>query len=191
MIYIVSGIHRSGTSAIMKALIDGGIEPVYSQVRERRMKLNDRKDYKVNEHGFWEVGQDEYMRLGFTSELPDECCVKIQAIGLPILAAAKGYKIIYMRRNPNDIKASYIKVFGEKAFNATYSDWPTHYWNLLDGVKAVMQQRRDVELLEVQFNEMIDSPSKVFNQIKAMGIPIDINKSIQAIDPRQRRYGSI
>ena len=191
MITVVSGIHRSGTSAMMGALIAGGIEPVYSHKRDRKMKMNDKKDYPVNPHGFYEVGQSEYMRLGFTTELPDEICVKIQAIGLPILAAAKGYKIIYMRRDPNIIKQSYIKSFGKVAFDESYSDWPTHYWNLLDSVKAVMQQRRDVELLEVQFNEMIDNPLKVFTQIQAMGVPIDIIAAVATIEPELRRYGNV
>ena len=190
MIYIVSGIHRSGTSAMMRALVEGGIKPIVNKAREKQMRLTNTLDYTVNKHGFWEVGQSEYMRLGFTSELPQESCVKIQAMGLPILSAAKGYKIIMMRRDPKAIKTSFINAFSEREFNAKYSDWPTHYFTLLDGVKAIMQQRRDVELMEIQFDDMIDDPFKVFTKIKAMGIPIDINKSVATIEPELKRYGN-
>ena len=189
MIYIVSGLHRSGTSMMMSALVEGGIIPIYSKQREKAMRLNNTKDYTVNPDGFYEVGQQEYMRLGFTSELPSECCVKIQALGLPILSAAKGYKIIYMRRDPAAIKKSFIKAFSEREFNKKYDDWPTHYFALLDGVKAIMQQRRDVELLELQFDDVISNPRKVFTQIAAMGVPIDINKAISIVKPEFKRCG--
>ena len=139
---------------MMKCLVAGGVVPIWSKFRENDMHLGDEK-YRINPDKFYEVGQEKYMRLGFTSELPNECCVKIQAIGLPILAAAKGYKIVYMRRDPEAIKQSYIDSFGEKDFHDEYKDWPAHYWRLLDGVKAIMETRRDVELLELQYEDVL------------------------------------
>jgi len=188
MIYIVSGIARSGTSMMMAALVEGGIKPIWSREREKRMSLNNTLNYMVNPDGFYEVGLDEYMRLGFTSDLPHESCVKIQALGLPILSPCKGYKIIMMRRDPEAIKQSYIKAFNEKEFNRKYEDWPTHYWTLLDGVKGIMQQRRDVELLEVHYDDVIENPKGQFERIKAMGVPIDIDKAISVVKPEFRRF---
>jgi len=189
MIIVVSGIHRSGTSAMMNALVEGGIAPIWDRAREKKMQLTNTQDYTVNKDGFWEVGDNQYMRYGFTSELPNDCVVKIQAKGLPILAPSKGYKIIYIRRDPDAIKRSYLKAFGENSFNRLYGDnWPNYYWSLLDGVRGIMQQRRDVELLEIQFDDLIDNPEGIFTRIKAMGVDIDINKAAATIDAKQRRF---
>lgn len=189
MIYIVSGIHRSGTSMMMKALQAGGVELFYSGIREERMQTNNRKNYTVNDD-FYEVGQGEYMRLGFTTELPDEVAVKIQAIGLPILSACKGYKIIYMRRDPEAIKQSFIKAFSADEFNGKYADWPAHYWNLLDGVKGIMGARRDVELLELWYDDVLADPVGSMQRIAAMGVPIDVDAAASVVDPERCRYAA-
>lgn len=173
---------------MMKCLVEGGIKPFWSKIRERDMHSNDER-YEVNPDKFYEVGQKEYMRFGFTSELPDNCCVKIQAIGLPILSAAKGYKIIYMRRDPEAIKESYIKAFGPK--NWPYSNWPDHYWQLLDGVKGIMGVRRDVELLELQYEDVLSDPTGSMERIKAMGVPINVNRAAGVIDPKWNRHATI
>jgi len=192
MITVVSGIHRSGTSAMMQALIAGGQKPIWSKVREKQMGYWNQKEFPANPEGFYEVGQSEYMRLGFTTELPDECCIKIQAIGLPILAAGKGYKIIYMRRDPEIIKRSYIKVFGEEAFDKeTQGCWPTYYWSLLDGVRSIMQNRRDVDLIEIQYNDMIEKPLFVMEKIKAFGVNLNPSRAARAIRPELRRCDSL
>lgn len=187
MIYIVSGIHRSGTSMMMKALQAGGVELFYSGIREQRMQTVNSTDYVVNDD-FYEVGQEEYMRLGFSNELPDDVAVKIQAVGLPILAAAKGYKIIYMRRDPAAIKQSYIKAFSERDFNGLYSDWPSHYWNLLDGVKGIMEARRDVELLELWYDDVVADPVGAMERVAAMGVPIDVDAAASIVNGEKRRY---
>ncbi len=187
MRYIVSGIHRSGTSMMMKCLIDGGINPVYSEKRESRMRSGDKEDYELNPDGFWEVGQANYMQFGYTSTLPDECCVKIQSIGLPILSSGE-YKIVFMRRNPETIKISYIRAFGEIDFDKQYGDnWLEYYEELTSGVIGIMRQRRDVDLIEVNYNDVVNNPELEMNKLKDFGIPIDVNKAKLVPNTEYRR----
>lgn len=187
MIYIVSGMHRSGTSMMMDVLVKGGIKPIWSKAREKQMKSG-HSDYKINYGKFWEIGQEEYMRFGSTSEIPDECCVKIQAIGLPILAAAKGYKIIYMRREPTAIKASYEAAFPNDNFIKKYPTWPSHYWQLLDGVKGIMESRRDVDLIELWYDDVLNNPSCAVDKLIAHRLPINKERAIEVIKPEYRRH---
>lgn len=190
MRYIVSGIHRSGTSMMMKCLIDGGITPIVSEYREMRMRANDSENYKLNPEGFYEVGQENYMRLGYTTELPDEICVKIQAIGLPILSADKeGYKIIFMRRDPEAIKRSYIKSFGQKGWDRDYGDkdWLEYYHHLTTGVIDIMNMRSDVDLLEIDYNSVVDEPFEEMRKIKDFGVPINVVKSALVPNKEYRR----
>lgn len=188
MRYIVSGVHRSGTSMMMKCLIDGGISPIWDNYRELSMRQNDRNDYKLNPDGFWEVGQRHYMKLGYTSTLPDDICVKIQAIGLPILSSGD-YKIIFMRRNPEAIIKSYIKSFGQDIYDKEYGnrDFFEYYENLTGGVIDIMSERKDVELIEMDYNYVVDHPLDAMKQIKDFGVPIDLSSSIKVPKREYRR----
>lgn len=185
MIYIVSGIHRSGTSMMMDLLVQSGIRPYYSKIREKQMQ-HGKDDYKLNKN-FWETGVNDYMQLGFTSELPDNCCVKIPAIGLPILSPAVGYKIIYMRRDPDSIRNSYIRAMPDDDFDNKYPSWPSHYWRLLDGVKGIMQTRRDVDLIELWYDDILKDPLNTIKKLIAHDIPI-LESVVDLIDPQQRRF---
>lgn len=173
---------------MMKMLQQGGIKPYWSKKREKQMMLG-KDEYEVNPNGFYEVGQEEYMRIGFASELPDECCVKIQAIGLPILPAAKGYRIVYMRRDPSAIRASYEKAFPDDDFDRIYPTWPTHYWNLLDGVKGIMEARRDVDLVEIWYDDVIENPVQAVEKLIAHDFPIRSKVSaVNVVNPDYRRF---
>ncbi|MEW8091246.1 MAG: hypothetical protein AB2784_16640 [Candidatus Thiodiazotropha endolucinida] len=188
MIYIVSGMHRSGTSMMMKMLMEGGIHPYWSKLREKQM-MRGREEYDINPDGFWEVGQQQYMQMGFTSAVPDESCIKIQAIGLPILSAAKGYKIVLMRRDPEAIRQSYKKAFPDDNFEAMYSNWPGHYWQLIDGVKGIMEMRRDVDLIELWYDEVIEDPRGALNKLIAYGFPIrSVESAVAVVNPEYRRF---
>lgn len=191
MIYVVSGFMRSGTSMMMNALKAGGIQPYYSIARERMMEAGN-KVRNINPDKFYEVGQQEYMRFGMVSEVPDECSIKIMAIGLPILAAAKGYRIIYMRRDPDAIRASYNDKFPADNFDRMFPTWPGHYWQLLDGVRGIMQARRDVYLTELWYDDVVDDPEKTVDLLIASGYPI-VNRAaaIDYITPEHRRYGNL
>jgi len=188
MIYVVSGFMRSGTSMMMNSLTEGGLTPFYNKHREKYLGTeNEKRD--INPSKFYELGQQEYMRLGMTTELPDESLAKIMAIGLPILAAGKGFRIVYMRRNPDEIKASYEDKFPADNFQRMFPTWPSHYWQLLDGVKGIMETRRDVYLTEFWYDDVIADPEKHIDILIANGWPItDRQAAISHIDPSHKRF---
>jgi hypothetical protein len=188
---VVSGFPRSGTSMMMGCLVSGGMPPYYSSIREDRMKRMRKDDYVINTD-FYEVGQDQYMNLGFSSELPDNICVKIQAIGLPLLAGAKYWKIIMMRRDPEAIRESYKGAFGKQSWNRMKESqcWPEYYYRRIDGVKSIMEARRDVELIELWYDDVLADPVSAMQKINAMGIPIDTMKAASYVDDKKRRYGT-
>jgi len=189
MITVVSGFPRSGTSMMMRCLIDGGIKPIWDKQREQKMRGQSTQDYEINKHGFYEVGSEKFIRIGYTAELPHDVCIKIQAWGLPILSPGKCYKIILMRRDPDAIRDSFIAAFSERSFNNQFPDWPTHYWTLLDNVRGIMQQRRDVELLELHYDDVLADPIGSMRRVSAMGVPIDVDASIQTVEPGLKRHG--
>ncbi len=185
MIPVVSGFPCSCTSGMMYALHMAGIPMYYSGKREAAMM---KADPNHNKYGYWEVGQDRYMKLGFSLTVPDKHCVKIQALGLPILAGGRSYKIILMRRDPDEIRLSYEDKYPEQDFDKEYPNWPDYYWRLMENTKSIMSQRRDCELLEVWMTDLISDPVSQFKRIAAMGIKIDVEKAAKSIDPAQHHH---
>ncbi len=194
-VYIAGGFPRTGTSLIMQILIELGLDPHYSESREKKMQaVSKRRNYPINKHGFWEVGSAEWSRLGMTSEIPARKCVKIQAWGWLVLAPGRHYKIIATDRDTNDIRKSYIKSFGEEEFNERFNiagDWPTYYHNLLGHAKGVMSHANNVELITVKFNDLFDKTEEAVRLIAAFINRINEEKIMKAIDcikPELRRF---
>lgn len=184
---VVSGFPRSGTSMMMGALIAGGIPGYWDSDRERSM-MTQNPSYDANKHGFYEVGAERFMKLGFSTKVPEGCCVKIQAIGLPILHGNSDYKVIMMRRDPMVIKESYQKAFPDEVFGHKYTNWPAHYYNLMDSARSIMAARSDVEMIDIWMRDVIENPTKEFNKLKAIGVELDLDKAIAYIDPEQERF---
>jgi len=195
MIYIAGGFPRTGTSLIMQILIALGIDPHYSESREKNMQeLSEKKNYPINKHGFWEVGSHEWSRLGMTSEIPAGKCVKIQAWGWLVLAPSRCYKIISTDRDTNDIKNSYIKSFGENEFNSRFNtgnDWPVYYHNLMGHARGIANQMNNIDIIKVRFNDLFDKTSETIRFIAAF---VNVHKeerilkAVNCIDQKLRRF---
>ena len=195
MIVVVSGIHRSGTSMMMGALNDGGIPILWDESREYQMRHRDTEEYMPNKYGFWEIGQKVYMVFGYTATIPDNHAVKIQYTGLPILAARdEGYKIIMMRRDPAEIRASMIEWeiknpdSVEGTFDKDHPNWSHEYHETIRHNKDILTMRRDCEFIEVWFKDVVENPLREMERVRDFGILIDPEKAIKMIDPTQYRH---
>ncbi len=184
MTIVVSGFPRSGTSMMMRALVEGGVRPFYSNALEKELQDS---NPGANKYGFYEVGEEMYMRFQFTAALPSNCCVKIMARGLPILSPGKHWDVIYMRRTPSEIKESYEKAFPNDLFEKHFRDWPNHYWALMEPIKHLMEMRPDVNIVELWYGDVIKNPQKEFSKLVASGMEFDLMKACDTVDPTQHR----
>lgn len=122
-IYIVSGFPRSGTSMMMRALEAGGIACAYSPARDRSMHtLGLIPNYDPNPHGFYELDDLNLVAdwSGFRGR-----AVKVVRDNLDLLPASESYRVVYMRRDPAEIRRSFRGVIshetpGSFAFLDTY-----------------------------------------------------------------------
>jgi len=191
MKYPVSGIFRSGTSMMMGLLNDGGVPITWSESREWAMRSEDTEEYQRNKYGFWEVGQKAYMQLGFSDTVPEGNAVKIQAVGIPLLTH-NHYKVILMRRHPEEIRDSYKRAFPkDKESPVDRPDWESYYYKLMHYTKDIMDARSDIEYIEVWMRDVIENPLKEANRLVDFGIPIDPEKAIIQVDPAQYRYKAV
>jgi hypothetical protein len=201
---IVSGYRRSGTSAMMQALVSGLNEGVVVHSENDAKVGNISKgSYIPNPGPLFEIGRASYSDADFVRGLPDGALVKIFFDGLPTLPADK-YLVIFMRRDEAEIRESCSKVGrhlravgvpGSPIVSSMFDIHRSYNSDDIDHVLGIMDQRKDVELIEVDYADLISDPERVFTNIKwtpldRTRIDLDIKKAASVINPdyyRSRR----
>ena len=214
MIYVVSGYRRSGTSAMMGALGAGGI-PILAVPDFEAMNV-EKDGYKINPGNFFEITRAVYMEPFVLQQvLQDGHAIKIFFDGLPTLPAGD-YRIIYMQRDPEEIKASLeitnkiitdsqvrvktrangeeyqSKVTLQEGGNKPFDVYSPYAQNEIDWVLGICDQRNDMELTVVDYHDLVSDPKSV---LESLNLPIDIEAASSVIKPEYHRvrgysYGS-
>jgi len=149
--YIVSGLERSGTSMMMQILKAGGI-PIYFD--------ESRKADDNNPKGYFEVEGGKIINRLIDKTFDMNFClgkfIKITAYGLSFLPQGS-YKIIYMERNLDEVLDSMEKMV--KITDEERKLTKDSFRKLNDKTKNELQNRDDVDVLFVNYNDMIDNPN--------------------------------
>jgi len=183
--YIVSGLERSGTSLLMQILHAGGIPTSFS---------NSRPADESNPKGYYELEGGKIINKLIDGSFPLDKYkgefIKITAYGLKFLPSGK-YKIIYSERNIEEILDSMEKMMGKKDRNRKKTR--ETFIKLNNIIKNQIQERGDIELLIINYNEIISNPKENINKILYfLGISDDIiGKMIEVVDNRLYRQRRI
>lgn len=101
MIYIVSGIPRSGTSMIMRCLEQGGFPILVDNVASPDIN---------NPNGYYQYAPSAYVdEYSQWIDLATNKALKIIAPRIPYLPLDRQYKVIFMERTPEETIASQLK----------------------------------------------------------------------------------
>jgi hypothetical protein len=182
--YIVSGLERSGTSMMMQILHAGELPIAFD---------GSRQPDENNPKGYYELegGKiiNKLMNGSFSFDEHKGKFIKITAYGLKYLPVGK-YKIIYMDRNIEEILDSMEKMAAIKDENR--DETRKSFIKLDKLIKNLITNRDDVDVLLINYNEMISSPEvnikKIINFLDLSDVNLD--KMLQSIDKklyRQRR----
>ena len=187
IIYIVSGIERSGTSMLMQILHAGGVPVSFDDSRLSDMN---------NPKGYYELAGGKIINKLMDGAFPLEDYkgkfVKITAYGLKYLP--KGiYRIIYSERNIEEILDSMEKMAGIK--DKKREETKEAFIKLNRMIKKQITSRNDMEVLLVNYNTILSNPRENIKKIHGfLGLPEDvIDKMIKVVDDklyRQRRKDS-
>lgn len=184
-IVIVSGLPRSGTSMLMGMLAAGGVETLVDDVREPDQD---------NPRGYHELEQvKELEHGGDTAWLADARgkCVKVISFLLRHLPAGEHYKIVFVRRNLEEVLASQRRMLerrGEPAGDVGDAEMERMFAAHLTRVERELAERDNCEVLYVEHRTAIDSPRTVAEQLSRFldGRP-DVDQMAAAVDPRLYR----
>ncbi len=175
-LYLIVNVHRSGSSMMMRCLEAGGLVAVYDKTQDA-MNHSAPTDYVPNPNGFYQFGQE--ITPSFY-ELYKGRLVKYPIREINNLPTGN-YKIILLQRNPEEIRTSMSKWTPFESWGN--DEVVTYFYDLfMAAAKEILSKRNDVELLEVNYRDVVNSPSETFNTIRKFGFPIDVNKCVLKVD---------
>ena len=187
-IVVVSGLPRSGTSMTMKMLEAGGL-PIVTDGK--------RTADESNPKGYYEFEPVERLGQDTDTSWLDAArgkVIKVVSPLLPHLPEDRNYRVVFMRRNLDEILASQSKMLvtrGEDPDATSDADLLAFYEDHLRKVTNLLDRRPCFEWLEVQYAEVLGQPEPQAERLRAfVGHGLDVRRMAEVVDPdlyRNRR----
>ncbi len=181
-IILVSGLPRSGTSMMMKMLVEGGLTAVVDSLRTAD---------EDNPNGYFEIEASKQLKDGEKKWLDDAPgkVVKVISYLLEFLPDHFSYDIIFMEREISEILASQQKMLQRRGETSAHSDaeMESQFHEHLRAVKYWAARKPNMRILFVKYNEMVNAPENLCKSIaNFLEIPLDL-RAMQAV-PSQSLY---
>ena len=183
-ITIVSGLPRSGTSLMMSILSAGGLQVLTD---------NQRQPDTDNPKGYFEFERAKQLTQGDTDWLEhvDGKVVKIISALLMHLPDSFDYRVIFMRRNMNEIIESQRKMLvrrNEMGDNHDEEKLKQLYSDHLENVSRWFQSQENVRSIELNYNELVENPAENLDAIERfLYQSFNTNAAIEVVDPNLYR----
>jgi hypothetical protein len=178
-VIIVSGLPRSGTSMMMKMLEAGGQAILTDNLREADAN---------NPKGYYEFERVKQMKDGDLAWLSDAVgkVVKIVTGLIMFLPSGYNYKIIFMRRDLNEILSSQKKMLGrlgKEDDNIPDDKMAKVYEEHLKEVRGWLIRQPNIETLYVNYNSMVKDPTEALNKVNDfLGGSMDVSVMAAVVD---------
>jgi hypothetical protein len=187
-VIVISGIPRSGTSMVMKMLAAGGIEIVTDNLRKPDID---------NPEGYFEFEKVKRLKDDFKwlAEMKGKG-IKIISHLLYYLPMQLNYKIIFIRRNMEEILASQKKMF--ERLHKTPDDLDDSilakkFSSHLVNIDRWINKRDNIECFYVHYNEIVQDPHRQAENIGAFlgsGVSVDNMASVVDLNLYRNRMNS-
>ncbi|MBL7965317.1 MAG: alkaline phosphatase family protein [Flavobacteriales bacterium] len=182
-IYMVSGLPRSGTSMMMRALVAGGLTPFTDEERVAD---------ESNPHGYFE--HRAVKGLAHDSRFLTEAegrVVKVVAPLLPHLPARHRYKIVFMERDLHEVLVSQDRMLGKAPREGEGAHFRKglfdSYTALLEKVR-LLEEQPYVEMLRIPYADAVNDPAGTMARVNAFfDGGLDADRMAQAVDPELYR----
>jgi hypothetical protein len=186
MLYLVTGIFRTGTNMMMLALQEGGL--VIPEDVNKLIILQ--KEYPEERHpnvgGFFELDVMKFYSKDFSTTY-DEKLVKVVFENLKqIPEMPNGIRIAYMQRDFDEMLASANEFFPGMEFGMR------NEYERQEKKIAQLKERPDVKSLDIlRYQDVLDKPLEQFKLLKQHGWPIDPVKCAKIPNPKYNHFEEI
>lgn len=187
MIYVVSGMARTGTSMMMHALIKGGIPAIYDVGKgDARLMLLNAMGYDANHDGLFELQKPNLLKR-FPDDLDTEL-VKIADFQWELLSgqAENGIRVVYMLREKESTMMSLAAFTGAEDL----SEYEERWNHQQDYIKQIMSRKDILSINIFHFEDVVADPVPHFNKLKRAGWPIDVNRAVSVVKPELHHFRS-
>ena len=182
-VIIVSGLPRSGTSMMMKALEAGGLEAVVDHIRQAD---------EDNPKGYYEFEPVKKTRED-PSWLPSAVgkVVKMVYRLLYDLPSDYAYRVVFMQRDLREVLASQKKMLqrsGRDAKAVPDEQMAALFVAEIEKCRDWLASQSNFSVLYVSYQEMIQSPGEQAQRINDfLGGGLNVEAIAQSVDPRLYR----
>lgn len=185
-ITIVSGLPRSGTSLMLQMLEAGGMDILTDGIR---------KADEDNPRGYYEF--EKVKDLEKDTSWLDQCegkVIKIVSLLLYHLPNNRNYKIIFMKRDLQQIIASQRKMLQRLRRNGDDENdeiMVNEYKDHLQKLTAWLERQNNIDVLYISYNDIIKDPDKNAKTIKRfLGANLEISEMVKVVDKSLYRQRS-
>ena len=168
-VIIVSGLPRSGTSMMMRMLVEGGLDAVTDRLRTAD---------EDNPEGYFELEVVKQLPAGDVAWLAEAHgrVVKVISFLLEHLPAEHSYKIIFMEREIEEILASQKKMLERRDTEPHLddTDMGTRFRTHIAAVKPWLARQPNMDVLYVSYNELMRDATSLCRKLREFtGLPLD------------------
>lgn len=156
--YIVSGLERSGTSLLMQILQAGSVPTAFD--------MDSRPPDDNNPRGYFELEGGKVINRLMDGAFPladyKGKFIKITAYGLKFLPPGN-YAVLYTERNIDEVLDSMEKM--ARIRDEKREDTRTSFIKLNEMIKGIISKRKDIDVLFVNYNQIIADPESQIRRI--------------------------
>lgn len=169
---------------MMRCLEAGGMPVAYDDSQE---ELNSASgtDYIPNPNGFYALDID-FDDPGFLAAHVGKA-FKYPFRSLTALPAGFHYNLLFMKRNPDEIRAS-MAAFTPLAHWGPDTTILEFYDVAIDAIIDKLRARGDFNILVLQYEDVVKDPARAFAQLAAAGWPVAADFAAEKVDPSLHRF---
>ncbi len=178
-VIVVSGLPRSGTSMMMKALEAGGVPMLSDNLRQADVD---------NPKGYYEFERVKKLPQGDTAWLAEAQGkgVKVISALLEYLPPDYTYRILFMQRALPEILASQKKMLerrGQDPNKVSDEEMSRLFTQHVNKVQAWLATQPHIAVLDVDYNQMLAAPRPHLVMVdQFLGSSLDVDRMVAVVD---------
>ena len=180
-VYLVSGVHRSGTSMMMKCMESTGMDAIYDYHEDINQKWR-HDDYHPNPNGFYQPSPSRLDDKDFFNKYKN-AVIKYDWNKLKKIPQGE-YRLIFMVRDPQEILKS-MKSFSKFGSFNHHEIAARIYDTFLPSILDRINSYSNIDIITIDYNKVIENPEKEFSKLKVWNI--DYHKMINIVDKKLYR----
>ena len=177
MRYIVSGLHRTGTSALVRAISESSTLTAWTDPEVEAVIRSKEIDpaYNPNPAGYFSHRTMFAPVADWISDTPENSVMKASPEAFLYGTGSEPMKVILTSRPRSEIDASFDRAFG--------MDVPEFRYDNRTAIEQILADAPNVTVTIVNFSDLIATPIDVFTTLSANGWPITATTAAATIDP--------